>query len=182
MDTRSAVSVFTVTISLESLISYSALQLHHRDLSDKPPESRFPDMPCLEKLRIMVIGGQNALFHTYPLDVAYSISTYCTSSFASVNSLHLDFLWCLSLPRPPGVPLLQPQAFLFLDDFIHNPGRFPELKSVVLNFSPMLIASDSQETLQALQDEVQLEAKTVFCKVAQRVEEFSVVSDLQAFR
>jgi hypothetical protein len=182
MDTRVAVSLSTDLILCTSLNPTPALQLHHVELCAKSLASCFPDMASLEKLRILVIGDSHAVFQTYPADVAYTISNYCTPSFASVKCFRLDVEWYVHLPKPPEVPLLESEGFLYLGDVLHNPGIFPELKSVVLNFSPMPHASGRQETLQALQDEVQLEAKTVFCKVARRVEEFSVVSDCQAFR
>ncbi|KAH6879332.1 hypothetical protein BKA70DRAFT_1576236 [Coprinopsis sp. MPI-PUGE-AT-0042] len=162
-----------------------ALRNHHQELAEKSSESRFPSMPCLEQLHVMVAGNRWKTFKTCPEEMASIVADYCTASFASVKLIQLDLQWALSLARVPGAPLFEREedGFAFLDDLLANSEMFAGLNVVILNvvleLPPMLLPPGAH--YQMLSNQLQKDGKEVFFKTAQRVKRFDVIWDDKPF-
>ncbi|KAH6918226.1 hypothetical protein BKA70DRAFT_1246628 [Coprinopsis sp. MPI-PUGE-AT-0042] len=149
------------------LIRHTTLTLRHLGYPNEV--SRFPSMPFLEQLHVMVAGNRWKPFKTCPEEMASIVADYCTASFAS---------WALSLARVPGAPLFEREedGFAFLDDLLANSEMFAGLNVVILNvvleLPPMLLPPGAH---------YQMLRKEVFFKTAQRVKRFDVIWDDKPF-
>ncbi|KAH6879331.1 hypothetical protein BKA70DRAFT_1345546 [Coprinopsis sp. MPI-PUGE-AT-0042] len=123
-----------------TVFSTARLTLHHIGFALLPPGSRFAVMPQLEQLRIVFRCNPLLSSFSCPGRVPIIIADYCTSSFASVNSLCMDIKWAVPQGRPrkfqPSILRPQPgpgSGFARLDNLLANQDVLKELKNVTLN-------------------------------------------------
>ncbi|KAH6918207.1 hypothetical protein BKA70DRAFT_1416213 [Coprinopsis sp. MPI-PUGE-AT-0042] len=148
-------------------------------------------MPHLEELDVRVAvraAVQSEWVYTCPIQTALLAKEYASAAYKSIRIFRLVVIWTVQGPEPPprleGHPTARylersPSGFAILDDRLSDEGLFSSLTKVELHIEPTYCGTPpmTQERVKDLRLRLQREAKEVFYKTSNRVDDFSVMTD-----